>query len=79
MATKLTKTVTREIKVKDANGIEGDVCVTISASGITFHKGRRKLSLIPWEKVAKLTDIPMNAPAKYMANHIGWLVELSRG
>jgi hypothetical protein len=79
MATKLTKPVVRETEVEDINGCKGDVCVTVSASGIAFHKGKRKLPVIPWSEITKLATLPPNIPAKFSGNKIGWLVELSAG
>lgn len=78
MATKLVKPVTRALKVKDANSVEGEVCVTMTASGLQFWKGRRKLNVIPWAEIGKLSTLPLNAPARYSGNHLGWLVELSK-
>lgn len=78
MATKLTKPVTRVVSVEDANGCEGEISVTISEKGVQFIKGRRKLDVVPWEAIGKLTTLPMNAPARYSGNHLGWLVELSK-
>lgn len=79
MATKLTKPVVRETEVEDINGCKGDVCVTISAAGVAFHKGKRRLPVIPWSEITKLATIPLNIPAKFSGNKIGWLVELSAG
>jgi hypothetical protein len=79
MATKLTKPVVRETVLEDINGCKGDVCVTITASGIAFHKGKRKLPVIPWSEITKLATLPPNIPAKFSGNKIGWLVELSNG
>ena len=78
MATKLSKPVTRVVTLKDANGTEGEVAVTITGSGIVFSKGRRKFSTVPWDAIGKLTTMPPNAPAKFVGNHLGWLVELSK-
>jgi len=78
MATKLAKPVTRVINVKDLNGTEGEISVTISAKGVQFIKGRRKLDVVPWEEVGKLTHLPLNAPARFSGNNLGWLVELSK-
>ena len=78
MTTKLTKSVTRALKVKDVNGVEGEVCVTMTASGLQFWKGRRKLNVISWAEISKLSTLPQNAPARYSGNHLGWLVELSK-
>ena len=77
MATKLTKPVTRVISVKDINNTEGEVAVTMTGGGLAFHKGRRKLGVVPWSAIGKLAAIPPNAPAKFMGNPLGWLVELS--
>lgn len=79
MATKLTKPVTRELELEDINGCKGDVCVTISDKGVSFHKGKRKLPNIPWDEIVKLATMPPNIPAKHTGNKIGWLVELSTG
>jgi hypothetical protein len=79
MATKLTKPVVRELTVEDINGCKGDVCVTVSEAGVAFHKGKRKLPVIPWSEITKLATLPTNIPAKFSGNKIGWLVELSSG
>ncbi len=79
MATKLTKPVTRELELEDINGCKGDVCVTITDKGVSFHKGKRKLPPIPWDEITKLCTMPPNIPAKHSGNKIGWLVELSAG
>lgn len=78
MATKLTKPVTRALKVKDANNIEGEICVTMTAGGIQFWKGRRKLNVIPWAEIGRLSTLPLNSPARFAGNNLGWLVELSK-
>ena len=78
MATKLTKPVTRVLSVKDVNGVEGEVSVTISEAGVAFVKGRRKLVVVPWVEVGKLAVLPDNAPSKFEGNSLGWLVELSQ-
>lgn len=78
MATKLIKPVTRALKVKDANNIEGEICVTMMASGVQFWKGRRKLNVIPWVEIGKLSTLPLNGPARFAGNNLGWLVELSK-
>jgi hypothetical protein len=78
MATKLNKPVTRVVEIKDVNGVEGDVAVTMTASGLAFSKGRRKFAQVPWSNMGKLLTLPMNIPAKYAANPFGWLVELSQ-
>jgi hypothetical protein len=78
MATKLTKPVTRALKVKDANNNEGEICVTMTGDGIQFWKGRRKLNVIPWAEIGKLSTLPPNGPAKFAGDNLGWLVELSK-
>lgn len=77
MATKLTKPVTRATTLKDANGVEGEVSVTICEQGVTFVKGRRKLNTVPWNEIGKLATLPSNAPNKFQDNQLGWLIELS--
>lgn len=75
MATKLTKAVSRETEMEDINGTKGDVVVTIDAKGVTLRaKGKQRKFTIPWEKIGKVADLPLNAPAKYAGNQIGWLV-----
>jgi hypothetical protein len=78
MATKLTKPVTRVIGIKDINGMPGDVAVTITAGGLHFHKGRRKFGIIPWADIIKLNTLPMNIPARFSGNPMGWLIELGK-
>ena len=78
MATKLSKPVSRAVTLKDNNGVEGEVTVTLSTSGISFHKGRRKFPVIPWTAVGKLNMPPGHFPARFMGNPLGWLVELSK-
>lgn len=76
MTTEYTKPVAREMKIKDSFGHEGDVIVTINNWGIEFRKKgtSRKLS-VTWDKIAKASSIPPNAPSKYFGNQMGWLVE----
>jgi len=76
MATKLNKPVTRKIKVQDINGVEGEVDVTMTGSGIVFSSGRRKLGTVPWLHVVKGATPPGNMPGAYMGNYLGWLLEL---
>lgn len=78
MATKLTKPVTRLVEIKDLFGVEGDVAVTMTGSGIVFSKGRRKFGVVPWASIAKLVQLPGNIPSKYAGNPMGWLTELSK-
>lgn len=78
MATKLTKPVTRVLNLKDLNGIEGEVAVTINEGGLYFSKGHRRLGFVAWADIAKLSHLPLVAPAKFSGNPIGWLVELSQ-
>jgi len=78
MATKLTKPITRVVSVQDVNGIEGEISVTINENGVQFVKGRRKLNVVNWEEIGRLTSLPLNCPARYSENHLGWLVELSK-
>ena len=78
MATKLSKPVTRVVTMKDANGIEGDVSVTMTGSGLVFHKGRRKFSAVPWSAITKQILMTGNMPAKFVGNPLGWLVELGK-
>ena len=77
MATKLTKTVKRQIVMKNVNGVEGDVDVTMSPNGIVFSKGRRKLPEISWDEIGKLATLPDNIPAKFTGDKMAWLIELS--
>lgn len=78
MATKLSKPVSRVVHLKDANGTEGEVTVTMTGTGLTFHKGRRKFSVVPWASIGKLVMMPGNMPAKFVGNPLGWLVELGK-
>lgn len=78
MATKLAKPVTRVVSVKDYNGNEVEVAVTMSAGGLTFHKGRRKLYTIPWLSIAKLSTFPPGFPARFTGNPLGWFAELNK-
>lgn len=78
MATKLSKPVTRVVNLKDANGTEGEVAVTMTGSGLVFHKGRRKFSVVPWSAIAKQITMTGAMPAKFVGNPLGWLVELGK-
>ena len=78
MATKLSKPVTRVVTLKDTNGTEGEVAVTMTGSGLVFHKGRRKFPVIPWAAIGKLAPMAGNMPAKFVGNPLGWLVELGK-
>jgi hypothetical protein len=77
MATKLNKPVTRKVTIADVNGVEGEVDVTMTGSGIVFSSGRRKLGVVPWTHVVKGATPPGNMPGAFMNNYLGWLVELS--
>lgn len=75
MATKLTKPVSREIVTKDINGTEGDVIVTIDAKGVSLRaKGKKRTLTVPWDVIAKAAPLPLDAPAKFTGNHMGYLV-----
>jgi len=76
MATELTKPVKREVLLSDEFNVSGPVIVTMSIHGIEFRKkGTSRRLHVAWEKIGKQANIPGNAPAKYMANPMGWLVE----
>lgn len=76
MATKLSKPVTRETELKDINNIAGPVIVTMDERGITFRaKGKKRSFFRSWEDVAKGAIIPSTAPAQFVNNPLGWLVE----
>ncbi len=76
MATKLTKPVSRETPVEDNYGNAGDVIVTMTASGITLRaKGKKRSLKLSWGEMSKVAALPPNAPAKYLNNPLGWLVE----
>lgn len=76
MATELTKPVSREINITDNFNVSGEVIVTMTIHGIELRRKRtaRKL-FISWNKLGKMAEIPCNAPAKYISNPLGWLVE----
>lgn len=78
MATKLTKPVTRVVTVKDSLGIPGDVSVTICEEGVTFSKKKRKLLSVFWADIGRIATVPDNAPANFINNPIGWLIELDK-
>lgn len=75
MATKLTKPVSREVTIKDNIGFEGPVIVTFDPKGLTLRaKGKKRSLVIPWSSLGKSATLPGQAPAKFMANPLGWLV-----
>lgn len=75
MATKLTKPVSREITIQDNVGYEGPVIVTFDAKGLTLRaKGKKRNLTVLWSSLGKSIVLPMQAPAKFMANPLGWLV-----
>ena len=76
MATKLEKPVSRELKIKDEFGHEGEVIVTMTGSGIELKKKRtsRKM-LVEWKDLNKILKLPANAPAKHSSNPLGWLTQ----
>lgn len=76
MASKLTKPVTREVAVTDSNGVEGAVNATFTADGVTLQgKGTSRKLHITWEALAAASPAPPSIPAKFSANHLGWLVD----
>lgn len=76
MATKLTKPVVREITLKDADGVEGPVNITLTASGIELRaKGKQRKYYFTFTEVNKILTLPSTAPAKFTGNPLGWLVE----
>lgn len=78
MATKLNKPITRKVIVTDVNGVEGEVDITMTGSGIVFSCGRRKLGVAPWSHIVKGATPPGNMPGAYMNNFLGWLLELQK-
>ncbi len=79
MATKLIKPVSREKNFQDVHGNIGPVVVTMSPSGITLRgKGKKRIISIPWESLKKSIVAPVNMPAKFSTNPIGWLIENSK-
>ncbi len=76
MTTEFTKPISREMKMKDEFGHEGEVIVTLNSWGIDFRKkGTSRKIHVTWDKLAKITQIPPTAPSKYVNNQMGWLVE----
>lgn len=76
MATKLTKPVSRETKMTDEFNVTGPVIATMSIHGVELRrKGTSRKLFVTWEKIGQVAQIPGKAPAKYMANPMGWLVE----
>lgn len=76
MATKLTKPVVRETELKDINNVTGPVIVTMDDRGITFRsKGRKRSFFRSWADIAKGAVVPSTAPARFISNPLGWLVE----
>tara|TARA_Y100000034_G_scaffold80510_1_gene96618 strand:- start:9587 stop:9829 length:243 start_codon:yes stop_codon:yes gene_type:complete len=76
MTTELTKPVSRETKMTDDFNVTGPVIATMSVHGIELRrKGTSRKLHISWSKIGKLAEIPGNAPAKYLSNPMGWLVE----
>lgn len=74
MATKLTKSVIREVVLTDAYGKTAPVIVTLTGKGI-FLKAKRKHRelFVSWDRMKP--SPPENMPAKYTCNLFGWLVE----
>ena len=84
MATKLTKPVVREVQVRAEDPAtdevkEGPVVVTMSANGLELRKkGAGRKVFLSWERIGKAIWLPEDAPeapAKYINNHLGWLLE----
>ena len=74
MATKLTKPVEREITLSDVYGHKGPVIVTLTATGLEFRgKGKQRKVSMPFS--AMKPNLPANAPASFMSNAFGWLIE----
>jgi len=77
MTTEFTKSISREMKLKDEFGREGEVIVTMHSWGMEFRKKgtSRKLN-VTWDKIAKQIQIPAHAPSKFVQNPFGWVVDL---
>lgn len=76
MATKLVKPVVRETELKDLNNVTGPVVITVDNRGVTFRsKGKKRSLFRSWEDIAKSTILPSTAPARFIQNPLGWLVE----
>lgn len=76
MATKLTKPVVREVTMKDEVNQEGPVVVTVTQSGVVLRrKGTKRKLHVTWAELAQKAELPGVAPAKFMNNHLGWLIE----
>ena len=74
MATKLTKNVSREINITDANGVTGPVILTLTPTGLELRgKGKQRTLTFKYSDIRP--TLPANAPAKYSTNPLGWLVE----
>jgi hypothetical protein len=75
MATKLGKPVTREVTVKDTDGCEGVISVTITADGITVRgKGTQRELSISYGDLTEIAEAPERMPAKFEWNKMGWLI-----
>lgn len=78
MATKLSKPVAREIEFTDTIGNTGFVVVTMTSKGLSLRgKGKQREFNIPWGNLKSIIVPPVNMPAKYSSNAIGWLIEKS--
>jgi len=76
MATKLTKPIIREVMMKDEQNQEGPVVVTISQDGVELRrKGTKRKLNVTWNELAQKAELPGDAPAKFLSNSLGWLVE----
>ncbi len=76
MATEFSKPVSRELKLQDIYEHTGDVIVTMASYGIEFRKkGTSRKLVVMWSDIASKAKIPAKAPAKYLNNPLGWLVE----
>lgn len=76
MATKLIKPVSREVEIQDVYGIKGLAIVTIFHDRVEIRrKGTSRTLSVEWKNLGKVLKIPHNAPAKHVANPLGWIVE----
>jgi len=77
MTTPFTKPVSRELELADIFAHKGQVIVTLNSWGIELRKKNTSRKIhYTWERLASIKSVlPPNAPAKFVDNPIGWLVQ----
>jgi hypothetical protein len=76
MATKLEKPLSRELEIHDNFGAKGLVIITIYQNRIEVRKkGTSRVLSVEWNELGKILKVPPKAPARYLGNPLGWLVE----